>query len=143
MTKQEQPGLGAPAHQRILIVDDNEDAADSLGMLLEAAESDVRIGYSGREALRLFHEFDPAFVLLDIGMPDVDGYEVARTIRSRYPERHPVLIAFTGWGQEADRIRARVAGFDHHLVKPTDLRTLKAILGMTAGVSLSPADRGA
>ena len=125
-----QPVARGLARQRVLIVDDNEDAADSLGMLLEEiSESEVRIAHSGREALTIFEQFDPAFVLLDIGMPDMDGYEVARAIRSRYAERHPVLIAFTGWGQETDRARAREAGFDHHLVKPADLRTLKTILG--------------
>ena len=92
------------------------------------SESEVRVAHSGREGLAIFEQFDPAFVLLDIGMPDMDGYEVARAIRSRYAGRHPVLVAFTGWGQETDRARARDAGFDHHLVKPTDLRTLKTIL---------------
>ena len=89
----------------------------------------MRIAHSGREALTIFEQFDPAFVLLDIGMPDMDGYEVARAIRSRYAERHPVLVAFTGWGQETDRARAREAGFDHHLVKPTDLRALQTLAG--------------
>jgi signal transduction histidine kinase len=139
--KERQPGPGGPTRQRVLIVDDNEDAADSLGMLLEAAEADVRIAHSGREALAIFEQFDPAFVLLDIGMPDIDGYEVARVIRSRHADRRPVLVAFTGWGQEADRVKARAAGFDHHLVKPTDLGTLKAILGGRAGFSLPSADR--
>jgi CheY-like chemotaxis protein len=95
----------------------------------EASESEVRIAHSGREALAVFEQFNPGFVLLDIGMPDMDGYEVAREIRRRFADRHPVLIAFTGWGQEADRVRARDAGFDHHLVKPTDFRKLKAIIG--------------
>ena len=125
---EQQPVARGLARQRVLIVDDNEDAADSLGMLLKISEAEVRIAHSGREALTIFEKFDPAFVLLDIGMPDMDGYEVARAIRSRYAERHPVLVAFTGWGQETDRTRARDAGFDHHLVKPTDLRTLKTIL---------------
>ena len=125
---EQQPVARGLARQRVLIVDDNEDAADSLGMLLKISEAEVRIAHSGREALTIFEQFDPAFVLLDIGMPDMDGYEVARAIRSRYAERHPVLVAFTGWGQETDRTRARDAGFDHHLVKPTDLRTLKTIL---------------
>jgi DNA-binding response OmpR family regulator len=128
--------------QRVLIVDDNEDAADSLGMLLEASASEVRIAHSGREALTIFEQFDPAFVLLDIGMPDMDGYEVARAIRSRCGDRHPVLIAFTGWGQEADRVRAHEAGFDHHLVKPTDLRLLKTILGGAPNAPNAPAPGG-
>ena len=85
------------------------------------------IAHSGREALTIFEQFDPAFVLLDIGMPDMDGYEVAGAIRSRYASAHPVLVAFTGCGQ-TDRTRARDAGFNGRLVKPTDLRTLKTIL---------------
>ncbi len=139
---EQQTAAGRLARQRVLIVDDNEDAADSLGMLLETSDSEVRIAHSGREALTMFEHFDPAFVLLDIGMPDMDGYEVARAIRSRYSERHPVLIAFTGWGQETDRARAREAGFDHHLVKPTDLRTLKTILGTAPDASSSSPERG-
>jgi DNA-binding response OmpR family regulator len=132
--KEKQLAAGGLARKRVLIVDDNEDAADSLSILLEASDSEVRIANSGREALTVFEQFDPAFVLLDIGMPDMDGYEVAREIRRRFADRHPVLIAFTGWGQEADRIRARDAGFDHHLVKPTDLRKLKAIMGVAESV---------
>jgi signal transduction histidine kinase len=143
MVSGKRPDFGGPTRQRVLIVDDNEDAANSLGMLLEASESEVRIAHSGREALAVFEQFNPGFVLLDIGMPDMDGYEVARAIRRHNSGRHPVLIAFTGWGQEADRLRAREAGFDHHLVKPTDLRTLKAILGVGPSVSPSPADHGA
>ena len=139
---EQQPVARGLARQRVLIVDDNEDAADSLGMLLETSESEVRIAHSGREALTIFEQFDPAFVLLDIGMPDMDGYEVARAIRSRYAERHPVLIAFTGWGQETDRTRAREAGFDHHLVKPTDLRTLKTILGTAPDAPSSSPEHG-
>jgi len=141
VVKERPPGPGPIAHQRILIVDDNEDAADSLGMLLKVSGSEVRIARSGREALAIFDEFDPAFVLLDIGMPDMDGYEVARAIRGRYSENRPVLIALTGWGQEADRIRAREAGFDHHLVKPADPHTLQAILGVAPGAARSVADR--
>ena len=140
--KEQQPVARSLARQRVLIVDDNEDAADSLGMLLKISEAEVRIAHSGREALTIFEKFDPAFVLLDIGMPDMDGYEVARAIRSRYAERHPVLVAFTGWGQETDRTRARDAGFDHHLVKPTDLRTLKAILETAPDTPSSSPERG-
>ena len=138
-----EPASGAPARQRVLIVDDNVDAADSLGRLLKASESEVRIAHSGREALTVLEQFDPEFVLLDIGMPDMDGYEVARAIRRRHTERRPVLVAFTGWGQEADRVRAHEAGFDHHLVKPTDLRTLKAIIAGAPPISSLPAGRGA
>jgi CheY-like chemotaxis protein len=67
-------------------------------------------------------------VLLDIGMPGMDGYEVARTLRARYPGRHPALVALTGWGQEEDRHRVRAAGFEHHLVKPAEIEVLQALL---------------
>jgi signal transduction histidine kinase len=119
---------GGLAHRRILIVDDDEDNANTLGALLETLDGEVRIARSGPEALSIFETFDPAFVLLDIGMPGLDGYEVARLIRNRHRERRSVLVALTGWGQEADRRRARDAGFDHHIVKPADLTALQAIL---------------
>jgi signal transduction histidine kinase len=121
---------GGLAHRRILIVDDDEDNANTLGALLETLDSEVRIARSGPEALSIFETFDPAFVLLDIGMPGMDGYEVARLIRNRNGERRSVLVALTGWGQEADRRRAREAGFDHHMVKPVNLDALQAIIEM-------------
>ena len=121
---------GGLAHRRILIVDDNEDNANTLGELLEHLDGEVRIAHSGTEALSIFETFDPAFVLLDIGMPGMDGYEVARSIRKGYRERRSVLVALTGWGQEADRRRSREAGFDHHIVKPAGLDALQAILEM-------------
>jgi DNA-binding response OmpR family regulator/anti-sigma regulatory factor (Ser/Thr protein kinase) len=130
--KEKQPGAERLPRHRVLIVDDNEDAAVSLGIILKTFGAEVRIVHSGRQALTVFEQFDPAFVLLDIGMPDMDGYEVARVIRRQYQQRQPVLIAFTGWGQEADRDRAHEAGFDHHLVKPMDIRTLKTILAVEA-----------
>jgi signal transduction histidine kinase len=129
------PNGGADALPRVLIVDDNEDAADSLGMLLESLDSDVRVAHSGPEALTIVEAFAPAFVLLDIGMPGMDGYEVAREIRRRWPDRHPILVALTGWGQETDRRQARDAGFEHHLVKPADIPALQAIFGGRAGAS--------
>jgi CheY-like chemotaxis protein len=140
VVKAKEAGPTGLARQRVLIVDDNEDAAESLATLLESSESEVRLAHSGQQALETYDQFDPEFVLLDIGMPDMDGYEVARRIRRSQGERHPILIAFTGWGQEADRVRAREAGFDHHLVKPTDLRKLKAILGVAPTVPPSIAD---
>ena len=115
-------------HWRILVVDDNRDAADSLGMLLRVLGADVRIARDGSEALQAFGAYDPAVVLLDIGMPGMDGYEVARRIRSGFPERRAALVALTGWGQDEDRRRAREAGFDHHLIKPADVETLQVLL---------------
>ena len=114
--------------QRILVVDDNRDAADSLGMLLQVLGAEVRIARDGPEALAEFSAYDPSVVLLDIGMPGMDGYEVARRIRSGFPDRRTALIALTGWGQDEDRRRAREAGFDHHLIKPADLDALQGLL---------------
>ena len=115
----------------ILVVDDNRDAADSLGTLLEFLGAEVRIAYDGPAALAAFATFQPTVVLLDIGMPGMDGYEVARTLRARYPGRPLTLIALTGWGQEGDRERARNAGFDHHLTKPVEIDTLLALLELS------------
>jgi PAS domain S-box-containing protein len=116
------------ARKRILVVDDNHDAGDSLGMILERLGAEVRIVRDGREALAAYISYDPAVVLLDIGMPGMDGYEVARTLRERFPARRAALVALTGWGQEKDRQQAREAGFDHHLVKPAEIEALKSLL---------------
>ncbi len=118
--------------RRILVVDDNRDAAESLGMLLRLLGAEVQIAYNGPEALAALDGFRPDVVLLDIGMPGMDGYEVARQIRER-PELHGVmLIALTGWGQEEARRRSRMAGFDYHLIKPADVSALETLL-MTLG----------
>jgi len=114
--------------RRVLVVDDNHDAADSLAMLLRLLGAEVRIVYGGLEALAALDEFRPSVVLLDIGMPDMDGHEVARRIRRR-PEHAGVrLIAMTGWGQESDRRRSTEAGFDFHLIKPADMGALESLL---------------
>jgi signal transduction histidine kinase len=106
---------------RVLVVDDNRDAADSLGLLLGLQGLDVAIAYDGRSALDAMHDRRPQAVFLDIGMPDMDGLEVARAVR-RDPELSGVvLIALTGWSQEEDVRRSRAAGFDHHLVKPVNV----------------------
>jgi PAS domain S-box-containing protein len=127
------PAQSPVPHMRILVVDDNRDAADSLGMLLECLGADVRVAHDGAEALKVIAAYEPAVVLLDIGMPGMDGYEVARRIRSAFPERHTPLVALTGWGQEEDKRRAREAGFDHHLIKPADVEALQALLVTLAG----------
>ncbi len=111
---------------RILVVDDNRDAADSLGILLEFLGSEVRVVHDGPAALREIEAFRPAVVLLDIGMPGMDGHEVARKVRER--SAAITLIAVTGWGQEEDHRRSQEAGFDHHLVKPVDLDALRSLL---------------
>ena len=114
--------------RRILVVDDNRDAADSLGMILKVLGAEVRVARDGTEALEAYSVYDPAVVLLDIGMPGMDGYEVARRIRAQSRGARPTIIALTGWGQENDRREAREAGFDHHLVKPAEIGVLKALL---------------
>jgi PAS domain S-box-containing protein len=114
--------------RRVLVVDDNRDAADSLGLLLRTLGAEVRVAHGGAEALAAFDAHEPSIVVLDVGMPDMSGYDVAREIRSRPLPRRPHLVALTGWGQEDDRRRAREAGFDAHLVKPAELGALEALL---------------
>jgi signal transduction histidine kinase/CheY-like chemotaxis protein len=113
---------------RILVVDDNHDAAASLGVLLRIVGHDVRTAHDGVEAERLAEEFRPEVILLDIGLPRLSGYEVARRLRRRRWGKEMVLLATTGWGQETDRQRSVEAGFDHHLVKPIDPAVLMPLL---------------
>jgi PAS domain S-box-containing protein len=112
----------------ILVVDDNRDAADTCAMLLEASGHHVRTAYGGQEALELGHAFRPDAVLLDIGLPDIDGYALAEQIRATHWGGRAVLVAVTGWGQEEDRLRAARAGFDQHLVKPISGETIASLL---------------
>jgi CheY-like chemotaxis protein len=114
--------------RRVLVVDDNRDAAISMSMLLKYLGSDVRVAFNGDEALAAIAEYKPAVVLLDIGMPGMDGYEVARRIREQSEFDDVTLIALTGWGQEDDRRRSQSAGFDHHLTKPADMGAIEALL---------------
>jgi CheY-like chemotaxis protein len=110
----------APSRRRLLVVDDNVDAAQTLGAILEISGHEVRVAYSGSEGLRIASEWKPEVGVLDIGIPDMDGYELCRAIRQQSVDRQPMLIACTGWGQQEDVQRAHQAGFDHHLVKPVD-----------------------
>jgi signal transduction histidine kinase/CheY-like chemotaxis protein len=112
----------------ILVVDDNRDAADSLGQVLQLLGGDVRIVYDGPSALEALNEWRPDVILLDIGMPGMDGHDLARQVRAAPALEGVVLIALTGWGQEEDRRRSREAGFDHHLVKPVDIDALQSLL---------------
>ncbi len=117
---------------RVLIVDDNRDAADSLCMLLEILGADVKVAHDGAEALDALKVHRPAVVFLDLGMPGMDGYEVARRIR-QHPESHDTtLIALSGWGQDKDRLATEAAGFDHHLVKPAEIDALQELLRSVA-----------
>jgi len=112
----------------VLVVDDNRDAADSLGAMLELMGARPRVVYGGPDALSAVEAEVPALVLLDLGMPGMDGYEVVRHL-GRHPQRHRMyVVALTGWGQPEDRQRTREAGFDEHLVKPAELATLEVLL---------------
>lgn len=117
-----------PAARRILVVDDNRDAADSLGLLLESLGWDTRVAYDGPSALETFESYLPGVVFLDIGMPGMDGYEVAQRMRRGSRADDFMLVAVTGWGQDEHRRRVKEAGFDHHLVKPVDLEALQELL---------------
>jgi two-component system CheB/CheR fusion protein len=122
----------------VLVVDDNRDAAESLALLLQAVGHEVRTCHDGPSALEAAAEFGPDTVLLDIGLPGMDGYEVARRLRALPATERALLVALTGYGQEEDQRRARAAGCDHHLIKPADLEALSALLASApapAGVS--------
>ena len=121
-------GSAAGAGLKILVVDDNRDAADTCATLLELSGHHVQIAYTGRSALELAETFRPHALLLDIGLPDFDGYQLAKKIRAAPWGGSIVLIALTGWGQEADRRRAFDAGFDHHLTKPIAPETVESLL---------------
>ncbi|GAB6194764.1 hybrid sensor histidine kinase/response regulator [Lysobacter xanthus] len=118
----------AGATRRVLVVDDNADAAESMGMVLELLGLEHRIAYDGPTALEAVETFTPDVVLLDIGMPGMDGYEVARRLRGDPAKSALRLIALTGWSQPQDRERSRAAGFDHHLSKPVDIGALQSLL---------------
>lgn len=123
------PKFEASAGERtVLVVDDNHDAADSLGELLRARGATVFVAYDAREALRLMQSREIDNAVLDIGMPEIDGCELARKLRESKSAGHPTLIALTGWGQENDRERVSAAGFDHHLLKPVDPDKLIGLL---------------
>jgi CheY-like chemotaxis protein len=121
------PGRGEHVMQvrrNILIADDNQDALESLALMLRLEGHEVHCASDGEEALTLAGLRRPEIVVLDVGMPKLDGCEVARRIRAESWGRNAVLVALTGWGQDADRKRSREAGFDMHLVKPVDPATI-------------------
>jgi PAS domain S-box-containing protein len=120
------------AGMRVLVVDDNHDAGDSMAIVLRMLGAETRVERDGVAGIEAFGQFRPTVVLLDIGMPGMNGYDVARALRERHPDVATTLIALTGWGQDEDRRRAREAGFDHHLVKPAELQKLQALLSALA-----------
>ena len=128
---------GPRASWKILVTDDSQDGADSLAFLLKAAGHEVFTAYDGRTAIRLAEELAPDVVLLDIGMPEVSGYDVARAIRREAWGRNMRLIALTGWGQAEHRRRSIEVGFDDHLVKPVELDVLENLLQMGIAAPIS------
>ncbi|MFA7386850.1 MAG: response regulator [Thiohalobacteraceae bacterium] len=118
----------AAVPRRILVVDDNVDLTQTLKMLLEALGHEVYSAYEGRSALELARRFLPDVVILDIGLPGMNGLDVARQLRIEFPRRELLLIALTGYGRAQDCRRSRQVGFDHHLVKPLDFGRLQSVL---------------
>ena len=129
-----------PSGRLILVVDDNRDAAESLAMLLQMRGHEVHVAYDGLQAVETATAFQPDVVLLDIGLPKLNGYEVARRIRQARQEG-VILIALTGWGQDEDRRRSMEAGFDHHLTKPVELEALQKVLVTARHGSTPPGSR--
>ncbi|MDI1475154.1 PAS domain S-box protein [Polyangium sp. y55x31] len=134
-------GSRPAAPRRILVVDDNADVAESLSMLLRIAGHEVHTAHDGSAALEAARTFRPEVVLLDIGLPGMNGYEVARQLRQDPDQSQAILVALTGYGHEEDRRRTKEAGFSAHLVKPVDLVALEAVLGSVganSGARLPP-----
>jgi DNA-binding response OmpR family regulator len=113
---------------RVLIADDDRDMVATLAAILNDEGHQVREVYRGTEVMRLLAEFDPDVALVDIGMPGMSGYEVAREVREKHGKARPLLIAITGWKKASDRILAQLSGFDHHLPKPFEAKDLLALL---------------
>jgi len=122
------PRATALSECRILVVDDAKDSADSLGMLLRLMGNDIRTAHDGLQAVEVAETFHPELVLLDIGLPKLNGYDVARRIRQQPWGRDVILVALTGWGQDEDRRRSQEAGFNFHIVKPVELAALEKLL---------------
>ena len=114
--------------RRVLVVDDSVDLAETLAMVLEESGHEVRLAHSGSAALAEFDAFSPEIVFLDIGLPEMNGYEVARELRAREQGRSVLLLALSGYGEREDRDEAEAAGFDRHLLKPVDIETIEEIL---------------
>jgi PAS domain S-box-containing protein len=128
---------------RVLVVDDNKDQAESVAILARMSGHDVRTAHDGPTALQATDDYRPDVLLLDIGLPGLDGYEVAKRIREHPTRKNIVLVAMTGYGQETDRQRSQEAGFDHHLVKPVDFGKVREILAtLTKRLSDAERDRG-
>jgi CheY-like chemotaxis protein len=123
-----EPAEVAIRKRRVLVADDNVDAGESLAMLLRLDGHEVELANNGAQAVELFERMRPEIAILDIGMPGLNGYEVAQRIRQK-AKKDVTLIAVTGWGQEADKARAAESGFDHHFTKPVEPAVLSALVG--------------
>jgi signal transduction histidine kinase len=121
----EDAGIGG---KRVLVVDDNQDSANSLGMLLDILDYEVKVAFDGEAALAELDRFSADTIFLDLDMPRMDGFELARRVRQHTEGRNATLIALTGWGQEDDKKLTRDAGFDHHLLKPVNVDVLRSVL---------------
>lgn len=121
-------GSRAPSIHKVLVVDDNVDAAEGLAEGLMLYGHEVRFAHDGPSALQLLRTFTPDVAILDIGLPVMDGYALAQRLRALPALAHTRLIALTGYGQSSDRVRTRAAGFQHHLVKPTSLDDVQALI---------------
>jgi len=128
LPKKPEQGTDKLAALRILIVDDNEDAANSLAEIMTIQGHAVKVAFNGRNAIKMADDFAPQAVLLDIGLPDVDGYEVCRELRKNSSLQKTLIVAQTGYGQQQDRADSTAAGFDHHLVKPVRIQDINALL---------------
>jgi CheY-like chemotaxis protein len=127
--------VAAAPKRRILVVDDNRDSATSMCMMLSLMGNEARIAHDGLEAVEKAAAFRPDVILLDLGLPTLNGYEAARRIREQPWGRDIVLIAVTGWGQEEDKRRSQEAGFNFHMVKPVEPAALEKLMGglLTSG----------
>jgi CheY-like chemotaxis protein len=122
----------SPAGLRVLVVDDNQDAADTMALLLQPLGYEVHVAYEGLGALRAVKSFDPDAVILDIGLPDLDGYAVARRIRQMSARRPVEVIALSGWCRDEDRLRCTRSGIDSHFAKPADPALIVQVLARVA-----------
>jgi PAS domain S-box-containing protein len=134
------PASAVPAQaRRVLVVDDNQDAASTVAMLLESRGHEVKTAHDGEQALRVASDFKPDVVLLDIGLPKMNGYDVCRRLREQSWSEGLIVVALTGWGQTEDRRKSEVAGFDEHLVKPVDPEVLMRLLDQPMFLESRPA----
>ena len=122
--------------KKVLVAEDNRDSAESMAFLMEMAGHDAKIAYCGRDAIALAEEFLPDVVLLDIGLPDINGHEVAKVLRRRFPGQSLKIIALTGWGRVDDRVRSGAAGFDAHLTKPIDPAHINTLIALADSLTL-------